>query len=93
MRSLDLDPAGRLSIDEYVIEPDTMPGKYVARLALRYQPEQFAAALRVVYEFLNERYANVVVTGRTGSSNGDQISVWFWSSGQRAPLIDLPSPT
>lgn len=72
-----------LEVDEFVIEPDVMPGRYVARLAIRYAPEQFATALRVAFDFLEARYAHVVVSGTNGSRNGDQVTVYFWSSGKR----------
>ena len=72
-----------LVVDEYVIEREAMPCRYVARLAVRYQRDQFAAALGVADAFLKARYANVVRTGCNGSPNGDQITVWFWSSGRR----------
>lgn len=76
-----------LLVDEYVVEPQSLPARYVARLAIRYRPDQYAAARAVVDDFLRARYANVVVSGYSGSPNGDAITVWFWASRPR-PSID-----
>jgi hypothetical protein len=75
-----------LVVDEFTIDPGKMPGTYVARLAIRFERDQFAAALSVAYAFVKTKYADVVVTGYSGSRNGDQVTVFFHSSGRKDAL-------
>lgn len=75
-----------LVVDEFTIDPAKMPGSYIARLAIRYEREQYVAALVVAHAFLKARYGNVVVSGNAGSANGDQLTIWFHSSGRKDAL-------
>lgn len=73
-----------LVVDEFSIVDGGLPDHYVATLSIRYERDQYAAALAVVHDFLKARYAHVVVSGHSGSRNGDQIKVWFWSTGRKS---------
>lgn len=76
-----------LVIDEYRIDPEPMRDRYKATFALRYTREQFVDALVVVHAFLKTKFESVVVSGNSGSPNGDQITVWCWAAGRKAPTL------
>lgn len=78
-----------LVIDEYRIDREPMPSHYKATFAIRYTREQFVDALIVVHAFLKNQFDCVVVTGNSGSPNGDQITVWCWADGVGRKLPTL----
>lgn len=77
-------PTSQLAIAEYAITPDTLPDRFIARLALRYLPRGYVEAITAAQRFVEARYADVAVAGVAGSANGDQITLWFYSSGKKA---------